>query len=252
MPAFQPMPTTNEGGAEASDGEQEASGYKNMMSQLYEKVFKNKAAAWTALFTLVLAVFSYLLLQANNDATQNSIATQRAFITYAGSFFEKVAADPTNPKSSVSGYRIHVPMGNGGTTATRYSAYEMAIGAGDSDPSEETDFDALPQSERNIFIFGPRQLYDGQGAFIQMADLEAVAQNRKHMFVWGWVVYRDVFNATPVRLSELCLTITNPIWTNSDHTKLTTEMRATTLPCKTHYCYDNDCRDYSKRIEGFK
>src|SRR5579863_2569316 len=91
----------------------------------YRKMFVGKASAWTAVFTLVLCVFSYLLWQANNIANQTSITTQRAFINFGGTFMEKVFANPQDPKSRITGYRLHAPMQNTGTTATRYTVYEI-------------------------------------------------------------------------------------------------------------------------------
>jgi len=244
------MTDTDEQRNEEHHGEQETGGDINLASKIWSIVFKGKAAAWTACFTAILAIFSWLLFQANNDANKTAIATQRAFVTFTQIYFEPVprATSPDN----VFSYRAHMPMINNGTTATKYSTYEMAVAVEDSIPQEGTDFDVLQQSEKYPFVFGPKQLYDGLGTPVSVADFEAVAQEKKHMFFWGWVVYRDVFEGTPVRLSEFCFNITNPRWQRPNHNDETNPMKATTLPCKTHNCYDENCSDYNKRIEGFK
>jgi len=144
-------------------------------------------------------------------------------------------------------------MSNSGTTATEYSTYEMSVALQDTVPDKDTNFDALPQSERYEFVFGPKHGYDGLGASVYLSDIESVAQEKKHMFFWGWVVYRDVFSGTPIRLSEFCLNMTNPQWQKPDHTAQPGYISMTNLPChETHNCYDDNCSDYSKRIEGFK
>jgi hypothetical protein len=222
---------------------------------IFDKFFRGKAAAWTAIFTCVLAVFSYLLWEANSDANQTTVATQRASITFGAVYLEKVAASPTDP---LTGYRAHIQMTNGGTTPTKYGFYEMSAAVQDSGPDENTDFDALPQSRRLPFIFGPHQLYDSQGAQISLSDLEAVGAGKKHMFLWGWIVYRDTFSGTPIHLSEYCLNVTDPKWMtptgviSANHSDVNGITAITTLPCPTHYCYESDCGDYSKRIQGFK
>lgn len=244
------MTNTNEQRKEEHYGEQETDDSIHIGTKLWNIAFKNRAAAWTAGFTAVLCIFSWLLFQANNDANKTAIVTQRAFVTFTQIYFEPVPA--TTSPDHVFSYRAHMPMINNGTTATKYSTYEMAVAVQDSVPEEGTDFDALQQSEKYLSVFGPKQAYDGLGTPVSVADFEAVAQNKKHMFFWGWIVYRDVFEGTPVRLSEFCFNVTNPIWQKPDHIDQTNPMKATILPCKTHNCYDENCSDYNKRIEGFK
>ena len=254
---------------------------KQALKKFYDTVFRGKAAMWTACFTGVLGVFSYLLWQANDISNQTAIATQRAFITFNGLYLEKIgtggvpipmslqiviagapaptssapvvrqAQPPSAPPVLLTEYRVHVPMKNSGTTATKFSTYELAVASLDAAPQEGTNFDALPQSERNQWVFGPQSSYDGLGAPLSIDNLEAVQQGTRHTFVWGWVVYRDTFAKTPLRLSEFCLTITNPRWTKA-HNDATGDTAITTLPCATHNCYDENCADYGKRVEGFR
>jgi hypothetical protein len=257
LPLFDALPEHTDANqvADASQEEQEEKESLTHMSKLYDAFFKNKAAAWTAIFTCVLAVFSWLLLEANIDANKTSTATQRAFVTYVTMYLEPVingGVIPTGPHPSVTNYRLHLPMINSGTTPTKYSTYEMAVAVQDFAPSEGTDFDALQQAQRYPFVFGPKQTYDGLGDAISVSDIEALRDNKKHAFFWGWIVYRDIFERTPIHLSEFCFNVTNPRWSKPNHTDPTAQMLVTTLPCQTHNCYDEDCKDYSKRIEGFK
>lgn len=239
---------------DASENEQEEFTDMGKLASIYNKLFDGKAAAWTAIFTCVLAVFSWLLLEANNQANNTSIATQRAFITFSGPYLEKVVEN-----NIVTGYRIHMPISNGGSTATKRSEYELAIAQEDYLPDEGTNFDALPQSQRRQYVFGPRQAYDPEGTFISLSDFEALSQSGKHTFIWGWVEYRDIFSDTPVHLSEYCLILTNPQFFSlnspkppSSHSDPTTEAKMTNMPCETHYCYDKECTDYSKRTGDLK
>jgi hypothetical protein len=144
-----------------------------------------------------------------------------------------------------------MPMNNGGTTATKWSEFEESVTVQDTPPDASTNFDALQQSQRFNYVFGPKQAYDPQGPTINLPDVEELDKG-KHAFVWGWVVYRDIFPDTELHLSEYCLVFTNPKWSGPRHGNTNTEMRITNLPCQTHYCYDHECSDYSKRIQGFK
>jgi hypothetical protein len=145
-----------------------------------------------------------------------------------------------------------MPMVNSGTTPTKYSTYEMAAAVRDISPNDGTDFDSLPQTERYPFVFGPRQIYDGLGAEISLSDVQSIRDKEKHVFFWGWVVYRDIFDGSPIHLSEFCFNETNPRWTKPNHSDVTGNLAMTTLPCQTHNCYDTDCKDYESRIQGFK
>ncbi len=244
------MPNTDDHTNEEPGSDQERNDDQSILSSIWNTVFRNKAAAWTAIFTAVLAVFSYLLFQANADANKPAIATQRAFVTFNQTYFQPF---PTDPKQKVTGYRLHMGMANTGTTATQYSTYEMSVAIQDTVPDKDTDFDTLQQSERYEFVFGPKFGYDGLGTYVSLSDIESVAKEKKHMFFWGWVVYRDVFGGTPIRLSEFCLNMTDPQWQNPDHSARPGIISMTNLPChQTHNCYDENCSDYSKRIEGFK
>jgi hypothetical protein len=219
---------------------------ESMLTTIYNTFFRNRAAAWTAGFTFVLAIFSYLLWQANDQANKTSIATQRAFISFSGPGLE-----PLVDNNVVVGYRVHMPMNNGGTTGTKNSEFEESSAIQDSVPEEGTNFDGLPQAERFHYVFGPKQAYDPQGAVMTLSDTESLDRG-KHVFVWGWIVYRDTFDGTDVHLSEYCLLFSNPRWAKLPHTDPTSGISMTNLPCQTHYCYDHQCADYTKRTEGFK
>jgi hypothetical protein len=247
---FEPMP--HEGEETEGHANQKDQAEADMLKSVYEKLFQGKSAVWTAIFTCALCLFSFLLYEVNRQANDTSIATQRAFITYGGvGPIEKITKDgsPTGP---LTAYGIHIPMVNSGTTATKYSISELSASVGDLIPNNGTDFESLPHSERNRFLWGPRQAWDGQPLILSLDDMNAVEQKKKHIFLWGWVVYRDIFDGTPIHLSEFCTEITDPKWTKPDHIDVTGDLRVNTMPCPTHNCYDQDCADYTARIRDAK
>jgi hypothetical protein len=84
---------------------------------------------------------------------------------------------------------------------------------------------------------------------ISSEDLEKVAEGKKHLFVWGWTTYRDIFTGTPKRLSEFCTEVVSITWTKPDHTDAASDINTVNPPCPTHNCYDEDCVDYSSRTK---
>jgi hypothetical protein len=101
-------------------------------------------------------------------------------------------------------------------------------------------------------VFGPKQAYEGIPVFVSLADLNSAEQLKRRIYIWGWVVYRDIFPGTPAHLSEVCLEVLNPQWTKPSHADPTGDLKINSLPCETHYCYDVDCTDYTKRTKDAK
>jgi hypothetical protein len=200
-------------------------------------------------FTGGLVMFTYLLWYVSDQTNQISIQTQRAFITFSNaSPVEKSIDDKTK---LLTDYVFHIAVINNGTTPTKRAVYQMNEGATDQRPDASVNFDTLPQSEKIPTVFGPKALIDVR-IIIPLSDLEAVQAGRKHVFVWGWSVYRDIFSNTPIRLSEYCEEVTNPKWTGTDHSAPKTDLNINYAPCPTYNCYDDNCEDYSTRISELR
>jgi hypothetical protein len=251
-PAIQPQPF-NPGvpeyrkSSEDHDAHPKEDQDRKMSNRFVQALFGGgKAAMWTAVFTAALCLFSGLLYKVSKQATEASVASQRAFVSFVGlGGIDKINAPGG---TSITSYGFHIPMVNSGSTATKLSTYEISVATLDSAPSATIDFESLPHSERSIYVFGPKQAFDGKPVLIQQNTLSEVEQGRKHLMIWGWNVYRDIFVGTPIHLSEFCMDVTELHWTKADHTDPSTEMKVAYEPCPTHNCYDEDCFDYSTRI----
>jgi hypothetical protein len=239
------MPSTNEGGTEESHGEQETNGDTGIMSQIYDKLFKGKAAAWTAAFTAVLAVFSYLLLKISDSANQLSIATQAASVSSIGPAVVKV---PNLDGKTLKGYNIVFTWVNSGSTPTRTAELSSNVYMGTSSPGPGLDFNQLPQSRIVTAVIAPHSGLQTEPHLITAQDLEDVQEGRKHMFFWGWAVYRDRFSTTP-RLSEYCFDVEGAVWTKKKHEDFTGEVTLLNTPCPVHFCFNEECEDYNSRTK---
>jgi hypothetical protein len=221
-----------------------------VLNKISKFLFGGKSAMWTAIFTAVLTFFTWLLFQVNRQATNASIASQRAFISFLGvGGIEKISqGDPP----SIVGYSVHLPMINSGNTATRISDFEISMALIDGAPGDGLEFESLPHSRRQKFVFGPKQAFDSIPVFVPLDSLSQVEQGKKHLILWGWNIYRDIFEKTPTHLSEFCIEIINPRWSASNRSNPSTELKIDNPPCPTHNCYDEDCGDYSKRVGEYK
>lgn len=206
------------------------------------KVFYGKAGAWTAFFTFVLVVFSGLLWKVNDKANETSVASQRAFVNFGGPVIVK---DIQNGRWK--GVNVYYGWTNSGTTPAKDEVSEWNMSLGDVSPDKGTDFDSLPQNQRLSLVLGPKSGFQLPPVYLTTQQLESIADNKQHLFFWGWTTYRDIFPGTPKRLSEFCTDITSAVWTAPDHTSPAADWKTVSPPCPVHNCYDEDCEDYTAR-----
>ena len=176
------------------------------MKWFWNTFFVGKAAAWTALSTVVLMVFSGLLWRVNDKANETSVATQRAFISFSGPAFAK---DTEGKK--LNGIKVYYGMANSGTTPVRDGVSEWNISLGPTTAEKGLDFDRLPQDQRYSFVLGPKGGFQMAPISISSEDLEAVAKGEKHLFFWGWTTYRDIFDGT-LTSPSFCTTVSEKVY----------------------------------------
>jgi hypothetical protein len=214
--------------------------------KVYELVFENRAAAWTAIFTCALVVFSGLLWKVTSDANETSVQTQRAFVSYSGL---QIIKEPQSENDKIlKGVRLFVLWVNSGTTPTKTAITEANLAMG-PDTSQVAKFDALSQSAPYPIVIGPKSGTQSIPVDISSADLEELTGGARHAFVWGWTAYYDIFPNTPMRLSEYCTQVDHPIWTKKSHTDASGDIHFDTPPCPVHNCYDENCSDYPEKVQ---
>jgi len=234
---------------ETNDSKAKINSYEDNMEQMinkfYDVVFRGKAAAWTAIFTCVLAVFSYLLLKVSDSANKLSIEIEAASVSSIGPGVIKIA----NPDGkTLKGYNIVFTWVNSGNSPTRTAELQSNIYMGTDSPGKGLDFNQLPQNRIVTAVIAPKSGIQTGPGFISVQDLEDVQQAKKHMFFWGWAVYRDRFSTTP-RLSEYCFNVEGAIWTKANHTDFAGETTVLNTPCSVHFCFNEECEDYSTRTK---
>jgi len=151
----------------------------------------------------------------------------------------------------VTGYKVHEAWVNNGTTPTQTAVAQYNVANWSDRPTHGFDFGQLPQAERQEYVLGPKASWEVISVPLSF-DMLATAISGRHVFAWGWVVYRDIFKGSPPRLSEFCFELTNPKWRGGDRTSPSTLFSVDTLPCQTHNCYDEYCDDYPKLSQEIK
>lgn len=269
---FDPPAPTYKRAAEDQHAARKEKGDERHMNGFYDRFFKGKSSVWMAIFTLAIVVFNGLLWRVSRQANEVSIATQRAFISFAQAGIEKVPNQPVNPLKQLAetlaargakkdgpptkpipltGYNFHFALTNSGTTPTKGSIFQMTLAT--QDVSIPVDFDRLPVGTKTPYVFGPKGSFSGTPVFLTMDVANQIEKKTTNAIIWGWIVYRDIFPDTPIRLSEFCVQLTNPRWTSSvDHADPAGDILIDNPPCITHNCYDDNCEDYSKRIQDYR
>ncbi|MGB8579807.1 MAG: hypothetical protein WCD47_03235 [Candidatus Sulfotelmatobacter sp.] len=245
LPIFEAEPQESDEEKDEHTGDPEEENFNPMLTQIYDFLFRDKAAAWTAIFTCVLAIFSYLLWKVSDSANDVSVATQAASVSSIGPGLQKIA----NPDGkTLRGYTVVFTWVNSGNTPTRTAELQSNVYVGTESPTKGLDFNQLPQARITTAVIAPHAAIQTSPDPISLADLEDVQNGKKHMFFWGWAVYHDQFSPA-ARLSEYCFDVEGATWTKPDHTDFTGDMQIINSPCGTHFCFNEECEDYKTRTK---
>ena len=232
-----------------------SSGYQtDRMIRLYRQQVAQLAKQTSDTHRLAKAAGNQVVgIKESNRINRESLeSVQRAFITYKGTQSERMIVPP--------GKYVHVfspVFENSGTTPAR-----AAIGAFDCAPHlssepNEAMFKGTKARWSTIMTIGPKAIQNPGNKHMDETDLwlrdlgdDPITRLQKAIwmprsFVWGWVVYKDVFQRTPPHLTEFCEEL-NGATAVSPGGKVIFDY----LKCAHHNCTDEDCPDY-REITSF-
>lgn len=106
-----------------------------------------------------------------------------------------------------------------------------------------SDFDfAVPDDRPSVFM-GPQSTMSSSGLALTADELMAVRENKKFLYFWGRVDYRDIFDGTPDHVTKFSLHIRDfrgdPAKAWDDKTNIV-ELVANASPSR-HNCADEGC-----------
>jgi len=222
----------------------------NPFRLVWDRFIKGKSAAWQAISAVIMAVVTIMLYRVGSDTNELSRATQKALISFAGIGAGPVLTSPDRKARVAQEFLFN--WTNSGTTQARNAVTAIS---GDTWPSELPkgfDFPDLPGNQPQSIAIGPR---DTTGVRIDIPTNKLIPtwEGKAHLYVWGWVVYDDVFR-TDTHLTEFCIEVIQiapigPGKTGADLSDPNTPFSWNIQKCKDHNCYDDDCKDYSARIK---
>lgn len=136
------------------------------------------------------------------EIAENSVVELQRALLVINSF----RVDTLMRGPNVIGYQISAVFENvGNTIARRYAGTANVVVWDGELPSDFAYADRQVVGPANGFV-GPRiQTHFPIG--IALSDCVEVAEKRQRGFMYGWVEYEDVFDATPTRRTEFCVQI---------------------------------------------
>ena len=184
--------------------------------------FDTHNGAFTALFTIGLAISTILLWRATRNAALGSeraanIAEQAltqlerpfVFVKDIDLFTERTSDTPgtyggSNP-GAITAYIISVVLENGGQSPAIRMTYNFNCGHVTAHNIETFEFPDQKLLERGVL--GPKGMLQTKAQTISAASMSEVVAGVDRWFIWGWADYDDIFNDTKRHRTEFCFEV---------------------------------------------
>ena len=227
-----------------------------------QKSIKN--AAWAAFCAAsiyaLIAAFQLCQIQESNQISRESLeSVQRAFVSFQNFEYFRIQ-DPDNPDTHK--WDVLADFDNNGATNAIDVVGILQIQELPTEPTDEqfrgpyTHFPILsipPKSKRAVRIAQPiaEPLIFGidLGPVITTRTPSQTHFNR-HLFVWSWVYYRDVFAKNKPHVTEFCNQLSGiNLLTENYNPKASSlvpgNVNFSYAGCADHNCEDQQCKDYN-------
>ena len=247
MSKFKPVPKAPNSKNKQNDENKNLEADVKMPKKIWNFLFANKAAMWTAVFTGVLTLFTVKMWQVADTNSQTTRSSQRALMNLQGFVL--------GPRLNSSGHwvsqEVYLNWVNTGDTAAKTAIFQSAVKPELEELREGFDFPLAPDKTEGVVA--------PKGTFavtlqIPVDQLMDAWNNKTKLFLWGDVVYKDVFPGDPERLSENCIEISHLVAVASlgDPNVGLSGVSWKPRPKGLHICYDEDCKDYQDRIKDMR
>ena len=201
-----------------------------------------KSAFWTMVFTAVLTYFTCQLVRVTDKVDETTRTTQRAFVTQSNVVHGGKMTENGKWKNEI----LLVNWENSGNTPIWHGVLHTEPHELTSELPEGFDFSDTGNESRNIYI-GARDKAQ-TGVVMPVAYFDQAKTGKAHIFVWGWLRYRDIFfPKSPQHVHEFCVELMNVKPDPTDPTG--TDIIWVTANCAEHNCDDEDCADYKTHLK---
>lgn len=150
-------------------------------------------------------------VKAANIAEKDLTITQRAFV-----FVKEVSVDISRGPRRVGAFGPAAPgpirawhvspvWENSGTTPAQKMIMNFAAKDFDGAMPETFVFEESATPTRGFL--GPKAIMHGRRESFRVELFNALTEGKRHLYVWGWADYNDVFESTPRHRTEFCFEV---------------------------------------------
>ncbi len=203
----------------------------------YDKTstYNNWQLSGTFIAAGLIFVYTLVMLWQACLTRESFTAVQRAFVNFSPDIQPLYITNDADSEQ-VKSWVFAVPIRNSGATPTSGFKDRVFAKAQDKPISDDFSFQDFEQGERAVI--GPHDQITYQTREpISSADMMMSEHGVRHVYLYGWALYRDVFKATHV--TKFCYEEHAEVgdWTRA---KSTDRVGRATL-CPIHNCTDEDC-----------
>ena len=156
-----------------------------------------------AFFAAAVALFTYFMWKVSRRQAQSMVLADRAFVSIKG-FKYLSHKDPTGKVF----WSIHPVLENSGNTPTKTAFINVTYRVRADALPPEFDFPDH-DSKRVPTLIAPHTSVVAVEGTVSGDELVEVQKRMKHLYIWGWAEYRDIFPSSKMHITRFCYEVTN-------------------------------------------
>lgn len=201
--------------------------------------FWEKLAVLVAIGLLIVNIFQVRAVKKGNDIAKNAYQSgQRAFIVYEDmTHTMDVITNPMGKDTIV--FSIAAKWQNAGNTPAVRAISVIAASEQEQEITEEEFLGSIPEVLVRVPVaaIGPKIPITSGPLHADESFADSVEKPR---YIWGWVLYRDIFPETEPHVTEFCYSVTK-----IEKIDIMNYSFEKSRACTHHNCIDEFCDDYA-------
>jgi hypothetical protein len=198
-----------------------------------------KLAVLVAIGLLIANIFQVRVVKKGNDIAKNAYQSgQRAFIVYEDMIHTMdVITNPMGKDKIV--FSIAAKWQNAGNTPAVGAISVIAASEQEEEITEQEFLGSIPEvlAKQPVSAIGPKIPFTSEAIHAEESFADSVDKPR---YIWGWVLYRDIFPKTKPHITEFCYRVTT-----IEKIDIINYSFAKSRACTHHNCIDDFCDDYA-------
>jgi len=198
-----------------------------------------KLAVLVAIGLLIANIFQVCAVKKGNDIAKNAYQSgQRAFIVYEDmTHTMNVITNPMGKDTIV--FDIAAKWQNAGNTPAVRAISLIAASEQEEELTEQKFLGTIPEvlAKEPVSAIGPKIPFTSGPMHTDESFADSAGKTR---YIWGWVVYSDIFPKTEAHVTEFCYRVTK-----IEKIDIVNYSFAKTTACTHHNCIDEFCDDYA-------